>query len=325
MLKFRREEISNSDQNRRRCSLCGGTAIKLNTLNLLGLIESESFGCQKCGSLFRYPLPDPAALSTYYDGNSERYPPRVQKRMAFDQVRWLRHALRQAGAPECLSFLEYGAGQGWLVSAVLKTHLSDHSTGIEADAGAVEWGRENLGANLLQGFVGSDIALQEEWSPEPSIVAMVHVLEHLHEPQATLASIRQRHPKAMLFLEVPNGLHEIPVIQRDIFPWSSMGQHLWSFSDVGLKCILESSGFRTVLLQSVGNGNFWKSRLRSLDVARLYQKLFRDWETNGGGIRDIVTKSATVLIHGLSTGVRNSLGRVSRTQLPSLRVLARPI
>ncbi|MBP7432427.1 hypothetical protein KA996_02655, partial [bacterium] len=42
--------------------------------------------------------------------------------------------------------------------------------------------------------------------------------------------------------EVPDAEYEGRVMEIDTFPWSSMGQHFWSFSEVSLRILLENNG-----------------------------------------------------------------------------------
>lgn len=313
------------DGRQRICSICDGISDQINQTNLLGILISNNYRCQDCKTFFRHPMPSQEDLSRHYAEGNSRYSASIQKAMADRQVRWLSEAIDEvACCSDPIEFLEYGAGQGWFVAAVNRVLAVDTAVGVDADGGAIQWGRDNLDVNLIQGFVGSNFKENREFVSNVSLVAMMHVLEHVSNPGDLLASIRRRHENAALFIEVPDGRFEGPVFTGDVFPWSSSGEHLWSFSDTGLTQLLKNAGYEILRLDSVGNPKFWNHRLRSIRLANSYRENYLNWESEGGGTRNIVGRSGKTFLSGLYIALRNMVGRVSREELPSLRVLVQP-
>ena len=77
--------------------------------------------------------------------------------------------------------------------------------GIEPDDISVQWGRENLEADLRTGALNEDLAAEiPSKYPEANLISLIHVLEHLHNPCEILSLFRKNLKPHYLFLEVPN-------------------------------------------------------------------------------------------------------------------------
>lgn len=245
--------------------------------------------------------------------------------MAMNQAIWLRQTIEShCLSKEALTYVEYGAGQGWLVAEAAKYGVFKEASGIEADPDAVKWGRHNLNVDLIQGFLGDSNSLGSVAQPgAPYVVALVHVLEHLISPGQAILRLKGQYNDPILFLEVPDVEWEAEIIEKDTFPWSTTGQHLWSFSANGLHQLLNSVGYKILEIEAVGHKDFWKGRLRSVDASRYYNETFERWRHAGGGLMSIMRVNVHVLAKVLKTGIQNVISRGNRVDLPSIRILAR--
>jgi hypothetical protein len=308
-----------------RCSIClSESSISVNRLKLLGRVWSETYFCKHCESYFRDPLPSEEDLSFYYASmESFRYSEKIQTRMARSQTEWLQSALLKIEKEDHFNNLvEYGAGQGWFVSEALQKGLVHSAKGIEADSGAVSWGRAHLNLDLEQGFISANTPAQQKFPKGSSIVALVHVLEHLSDPLSVLKTMKQHSNCGIVFVEVPNARYEGPVFEQDTYEWSRSGEHLWSFSRIGLHELFRNAGYSHIHMEEVGDADYWRTRLRSLSVAKNYTADFEYWRKNGGGNIGLARRAAGLAAISLIAGLKNFMERSSRDQLPSIRVLA---
>lgn len=309
------------------CPICGYGAENINSLQLLGLVETSTYYCPNCGLYFRTPLPSQEAIYRYYTSRYFRHPENVEMEMARRQGSYIIQQLQNNRADlSQINYLEFGAGRGWVLSHLQNTGLINSAIGIEPDNLSVQWGEENLGVNLKTGMLNEDLIVEfSSKYPETNLISLIHVLEHLHNPCGILTLLKKNLKPHFLFLEVPDAEYEGSVMKIDTFPWSSMGQHFWSFSAKSLRLLLESQGYRIISFEHEGNPHYWESPIEHLSLWNDYFSLNKEKYLYGNlNIWDISTVNFNLMLKGVFIKIRSlKAPKYTRLDLPIIRILAK--
>jgi SAM-dependent methyltransferase len=199
--------------------------------------------CTSCGLKRTNPRPTPDTIGSYYPdsygpyhGSEDKSPAPGLARGRLKSLLGLETRLIPPIGPGHLlelgsahgAFLATAQAQGWSVE------------GIEFSAFAAEKARE-------QGFfvqVGS-AETAEAPATRPDVIAAWMVLEHLHEPLATLKRLREWiKPDGYLIFSVPDASSGV---QRLFGEWSfdlQVPNHLYHYSPATLRKLLAASGWR---------------------------------------------------------------------------------
>jgi SAM-dependent methyltransferase len=235
------------------CPCCGASEATLvaSAPCPLGLVD-EPYGlvrCQSCGLVYTQPRPDQASLSLYYrdvysgrGGEGMEDAQTNQGLWYVNEARWKVIEPHARLGPED-RILDLGCGYGaWLAFLYGRTGSIIH--GLDADAGSIEHnlcrdhGILQVGELEAAGFPDGHFAL----------VSMMHSLEHMRDPVATLRELRRvLRPGGLAVIEVPNfGSLLRPLLGRHWFPLL-VPQHLQHFELSSLRRCLEAAGFERVL------------------------------------------------------------------------------
>ncbi len=218
--------------------------------------------CASCGLQWQNPQPPDAELAeiygTYYFIGSDDRESRDRKLRIKQSTAQLylemvdRYASPQTGAAGSKGkLLEVGSGQGEFLCEALKWGYD--VTGVEYSGDACASARSSLVAvdpsgtrfSVKQGAL-EQVALE---AGSFDLCVMNDVIEHVREPQKTLARVRELlRPGGVVFIATPS-----------LNSWSArlMGrlwmeykdEHLFFFSNPSLKQVLEGSGFANVALR----------------------------------------------------------------------------
>lgn len=259
------------------CPICHSNAIKLNSLRLLNLIDSSTYHCKKCGLYFREPLPDAKTINEYYSSRYFRYSDNIERNMAEVQSKFIIDGLKKIKIePHKINYLEFGAGRGWVLSYLKRSGFLNSGMGFDSDPVSTQWGEENLKVDLKAGFLCEDLVKEIGiHRSEINFISLIHLLEHLDNPNKIINIFQAYLHEHYLFLEVPDAEYEGPVMEVDTFPSSSMGQHFWSFSELSLRILLENNNYEILFLERVGNPHYWDSRI---DYLFIWKDYFKDRE-----------------------------------------------
>jgi SAM-dependent methyltransferase len=174
----------------------------------------------------------------YDDDDAQR------RREAQVRVRWMRRAAAPAGR-----LLEVGSASGWFLAEARAVGYD--VVGIEPAPKMAEVARERAGAQVVA-------AMLEDASLEPAsfdLVTAFHVLEHLAEPRASLATVRTvLRPGGRLLLELPN----VASLRagREGEDWYGMepAHHVAHYSPRALDALLRAEGFAVEVVETVHPG-----------------------------------------------------------------------
>ncbi len=235
------------------CPICARSdtgAFAVATDRLFGVARGHFhlYRCTSCGCIFQHPLPDSAALASFYPQNywwSEkrragaslafsRMERAYREFVALDHVRFL----EQCAAGSGKSLLDIGCGSGTFLHLAERRGFRPH--GMDVSPHAVEAAQEQYRLPVRQGDIGSDV-----WSGYKfDFITMFHVLEHLPDPRKALASAAELlMPGGSLILQVPNAAS----VQARLFGARWYGfdvpRHLINFTPESLAHLLAAAGF----------------------------------------------------------------------------------
>ena len=199
--------------------------------------------CRHCGLIYQNPMLSFAELSAHYPHNYLPYKktaalPPSWKRITHNhatrrQCRRVMHHHPQAGR-----LLDVGCATGLFLQAM--RHYGWQVTGVEPNAEAAAYGRDTLGLDI---FVGT---LAEVTFPAQAfdVVTLWDVLEHVHDPKATLAEIsRLLRPGGLLVVSLPNPTSVEARLFGDYWIGWERPRHLYLFTPALIQCYLERAGF----------------------------------------------------------------------------------
>lgn len=227
--------MSRSDQPRAlRCGLCGHTAGR----TLFAVSGRQVIRCAACGIAFTYPPPEAELYqdASYFTQQNEYFSERERFRDLFQSL--LEHIERHRRPGR---MLDVGCGPGFLLA--LARERGWEVAGVELSAWASRYAHDKLGLPVICGSLATGL-----FAPRSvDVVVMNHVLEHLPDPRAALALIRDLLKEdGLLVVGVPNFGSLAASIRRE--RWYSLlpDQHLWHFTPASLGRLLRELGFQAV-------------------------------------------------------------------------------
>ncbi len=190
--------------------------------------------CARCG--FGLTDPVPLSMDPYYPTRYRRFNALaafVLRRLYLRRVDGWHVRLAKPGVA-----LELGSGTGWMLRALRERGWL--AVGSERTASAAAAARDAAGAPM---FVGDLSAIRDE--PVLDLVVMFHVLEHLADPQAALATVARRvKPGGTLILGIPNIASWQARFSGPFWMHLEVPRHLCHFSPDAIERALAASGFR---------------------------------------------------------------------------------
>lgn len=208
----------------------------------------EVVRCGQCGLLRLDPQPAPEELRVYYPDNYWFTPDRTaasrleesyRRVVLRDHVRFVARALRRSHARGPL--LDVGCGGGLFLRLLRERGFRGVGLDFSAEAAAIAWKRQEAPAVC---------AMLENAPLRAGSLAgltMFHVLEHLYDPRAYLASAyRLLAPDGRLVVQVPNAASwQFRLLGRS---WNGVDvpRHLFDFRARDVEKLLESCGFEVV-------------------------------------------------------------------------------
>lgn len=235
------------------CCVCGARAARIWRRagdHLLGGPRCfQAVRCDRCGTVRLDPRPAPEEMARHYvprtyaraeDGAATGTAERLDEgnRRIADRVVAL-----CAEAPVRRA-LDVGCGDGRFVAALAARGWD--AEGLETDPVAAELARRRTGRPVHEG------ALESLDLPEGGfgLVSLVHVLEHLPDPPATLAAARRLlAPGGFLFVAVPNAGSAEAALFRSCWYALDLPRHFWGFTPHTLARLAETAGFADVAIR----------------------------------------------------------------------------
>lgn len=249
------------------CNLCGHpTASPYATVPDLLLarpdVTATLVQCSRCGLVYQNPRPTLAEIGQHYPPEYESYTDHVAEKKRNPLLQWAidyginkrcRYVTRhkQSG-----TLLDIGCAAGTFLVG-MRNHSENHGgtwqlQGVELTADVARIARERHGLDVFTG------TLEEAAHPDNTFDAITlwDVLEHLHDPAASLREIRRiLKPGGVLIIRVPNLASWDARLFGDTWAGLDAPRHLYIFSPATLSQTLEKAGFE-VLSHSSGIGSY---------------------------------------------------------------------
>jgi SAM-dependent methyltransferase len=245
------------------CNLCGSSDVEV-----LGERDRQGRSlrttiCRRCGLVWSNPRPGADAVRRYYAGEyrldykghatpSMRHIAR-SGRGALNRYRGLAPYLRPGAR-----VLDAGAGGGEVVY-VLRT-LGFDASGLEPDEPYARHARESLGVPVATGFVQDATFSAGSFD----VVTMYHALEHVEDPSAILARLREWMPgQGVLLVEVPN-VEAVCLAPGHRFHFA----HFYNFNRGTLEALGRKAGFEPIDTTTSPDGGNLTAVFRAVGGAR---------------------------------------------------------
>lgn len=204
--------------------------------------------CASCGFRFTYQLPSEQFLKDYYAGlycqDDGTFKPkggalRRLKYSAFSKYLKYLIARNSQGGGGKVRIVELGCGQGDLLKA-FKSDPEIEILGMDYAAGPVEHLR-SLGYRAhLGGLSEAPVS-----SGQLSAVVMLHVLEHVREPEVVLRKAFDLLRKGgVLYAVCPCSAHIKATLAGENWKYLGPPGHLWYFTPKSLRVFAERIGFK---------------------------------------------------------------------------------
>jgi hypothetical protein len=261
-------------------------------------------------------------MARYYRNTATRHDDPVQRQMAERQARWL---LRHLPPGERIAFIEIGCGRGWLVKEISGSSRCVTAVGLDPDTRAIAWAKEHLSCDVRPSLAEPEAlrSLFDTRHDGQTLVGMAHTLEHMIDP-ASLLNQLVACGEHWLFVEVPDGEHEGPILELSTSPHDSVGQHLWSFTRATLERMLADAGYAICVSERTGDPRFWRqaraamgARAKASQARETGDRSVTGWAARTNGlVRPAMARIRAEIARALGTAT-------TRLDLPSVRVLAR--
>lgn len=152
--------------------------------------------------------------------------------------------------------LDIGSGTGYFLNTM---KIAGYQTaGIEINEKARDFSRKNFSLDVYPPEDFSESKLQGKFD----IASMWHVLEHIYEPKKYLNQIHSYlEEDAFLIIAVPNYTSADASVYKEYWAGYDVPRHLWHFSPITLKNLVENSGFKLIKLSRLPFDSFYVSML----------------------------------------------------------------
>lgn len=241
------------------CPVCGNLQFSHLVTATDFTVTHEAFNivkCSHCGLAITNPRPTSSSIDRYYrsanyishTGGSKGMVDRIYRAVRTYSIK-KKLKLISTHIPKG-KLLDYGCGTGEFLQAA-KTE-GWQCTGVEPSAEA----RQKIQTGIQVYPQLSD------YTGEFDAITLWHVLEHVHDLDHTVSSLKQRlRTGGIIFIAVPN--HESHDAQHYGSYWAGydVPRHLWHFTKGSLKSLLSKHGFKLLDIQPMKFDAFYVSLL----------------------------------------------------------------
>ena len=246
---------------RHQCAFCGGTNVE--PLNHYGprcltgdykttVGDVRNVWCTACGLSWNSQMLEPDELAAFYRGYTKKVGDAQEDDLLFgptaaevetltrSQARFVADHLRRRPTGR---LLDIGCGKGSFLRECREIMPEWHYAGIEPSREEAQMARAT-GLEIHEGMFGEIDLGRDAFE----MISIMHVLEHVHDPAAALASIHDAlATDGLLFVEVPN------VLDLNMFYDLLLFEHLYHFAPETLAWQLTCSGFDIVAAEPSTN------------------------------------------------------------------------
>lgn len=218
------------------CNLCQGVAVETVSQRDRKQKPLHTVVCRTCGLVSHARIPSKVEIARYYeeeyrkDYHAELTPSPQRVVREWQRGQELLQRMQPFLRPKDRVF-EVNAGIGCNLKQFELAGF--RASGIEPGEGFRKYSRDQLGAQISSGLLE-----EQKEEPQFDVVLLVHVLEHLRDPLASLTQLRNMlQPGGRLYVEVPNvaGPHAAP---GKLFHYA----HIFNITHLTLRMLGEAAG-----------------------------------------------------------------------------------
>jgi len=243
--------ISNTDTiTYEACPLCGSKDISLSVSTEDYSISKEPFeifDCESCSFRFTQHIPSPEKIGPYYQSDvyishSDTKEGMVNK-IYHSAREWMLNRKRNLvqSLTKGKRLLDVGSGTGYFLDH-MKRHGYDVQ-GVEIDGDARTATKKKFGIQVEE----PSTFLTGQLPQKVDAITLWHVLEHLHDLEGYMQSIRnQLTNDGVVLIAVPNHASYDATYYKKHWAAYDVPRHLWHFTPETVKRLAEKSGFQVV-------------------------------------------------------------------------------
>jgi 2-polyprenyl-3-methyl-5-hydroxy-6-metoxy-1,4-benzoquinol methylase len=228
------------------CPVCGASDWKFVNTVQDHSISKENFSlfeCASCTVQLTVGAPSKENIGRYYkssdyishtntrEGLLNKLYQWVRTWMLYQKRKLIETQLKRSSG----TLLDYGSGTGAFVAHMQQAGWE--VTGIEPDGDARKVAQKDFGVELLQ-----ESALSTLSPSQFDVITLWHVLEHVHDLQATMASLRRLlKPTGLLVIAVPNYTSADAQYFGPQWAAYDVPRHLYHFSPTAMKICMQKN------------------------------------------------------------------------------------
>lgn len=189
------------------------------------------FLCQKCQTLFLFPLPKEKIINDYYQNNF-RYEAgflaekriRQRAKIILKNLIWLN--------PNGKTLLDVGSGFGYFLEEAKKNNFK--ILGLEPSKKLFSQNilNKNIKNNTFENYFKKN-------KRKFDFITLIHVIEHLNNPKQIIQSaIKLLNGNGILYIETPNLNSHLFWTEKENYTFLTPPDHLWIFSKKSLETII---------------------------------------------------------------------------------------
>ena len=206
-------------------------------------------GCRGCGLIQTNPRLTAAELATFYrlhyrsyyqgvDEPSQAYVRQMHKDARLEAT--VRFLAEGGALADGAAVLDVGCSEGTFFAALRRGGFVGRLLGVEPNPAFRAYAAARHGAET----VADEADLPPAWRGTIGLVAMIHVLEHVADPVATLARLRGfLAADGLLYVDVPDAAEYGTLNDLHI-------AHIYHFGEATLRATLAAAGFAVVRLEA---------------------------------------------------------------------------
>lgn len=231
------------------CPVCGGEKFKNEIICQDYLASGESFvltDCESCQLRITNPRPDAESIAKYYP--EESYLPHqrrslnlfhfVYKLARSVNLKWKYQLINKLNNnPQ--NILDFGAGTGEFLAYMQKRNWQTY--GVEPSNNA-----RQISFQLNQVKLSKNLAQLPD-NQSFSVITMWHVLEHIHELNTTLSTLKEKLTKnGNLIIALPNYHSYDSIKYKQHWAGYDVPRHLYHFNQETIKKLLKRNGLKII-------------------------------------------------------------------------------
>lgn len=223
--------------------------------------------CKNCGLIITNPQPGIEDLARYY--LSENYISHTNKSASFLDLiyrlsrtftlNWKHELIRKYSNKNATTLLDYGCGTGDFLKKCLEKGYEVQ--GVEPSQIARKTAKEKTGVTIESEL--------NSLTRKIDIITAWHVLEHVPDVRGTMSRLRDAMDEnSTIFVAVPNASSFDAIKYKTYWAGYDVPRHLWHFSKVNMKQLLENAGFELIKIIPMKLDSFYVSILSEKYLAQ---------------------------------------------------------